>query len=374
MSGQPDIVIIDDGELDDVRALLDEIGASYVRWRKSNAPAQPVEPARLLVATASLAVSLRYRRVLRNERNAATWIAFVDGDSRSQRTYLANAGYNFLVRRPVHKGALRMLLSRSVWAGADSRKSGARVAVGYEVTLRSGIRRHRATLVDLSTSGCRLLAQYEPKPGASLSVQIPGQLAGGKTFAVRGSVVRVRSGELEGGDSFEWAVALRFERPDATTKKRLRDLVTALASGPATQTDGMARSSGQSRWDVSRSRRAHFGDSVQVLGGSTVLVARDLSTGGMRIEPCPSLRVGDRIQIAIEAGGRAEPIVARARVLRDDGPKGLALKFEEIETWSARRLEGLLEKLPRLQELTAGSGRRRPIFISRLVSRLLGSD
>jgi hypothetical protein len=373
MSGRPEIVIIDDGELEDVRALLDEIGASYVRWRKSSAPAHLTEPSRLLVATASLAVSLRYRRVIRTERNAATWIAFVDGDSRSQRTYLANAGFNFLIRRPVHKGALRMLLQRSLWTGAEGRKAGGRVAVGYDVTVRSGLRRHRATLVDLSTSGCRLLAQYEPKLGAALSVQMPGQLAGGKPFAVKGSVVRVRSGDLEGGDSCESAVALRFERLDPATKKRLRDLVTALASGPATQTDGMARA-GQPRWDISRSRRAHFGDSVQVLGGSKVLVARDLSSGGMRIEPCPGLHVGDRIQIAIEAGGRAEPIVARARVLRDDGPRGLALRFEEIETWSARRLEGLLEKLPPLQELKAGSGRRRPIFISRLVSRLLGSD
>lgn len=374
MSGRAEIVIVDDGVLDDVCALLDEIGASYTRWRKSTAPAHLTEPSRLLVATASLAVSLRYRRVIRSERDAATWIAFVDGDSRSQRTYLANAGFNFLIRRPVHKGALRMLLQRALWTGNDSRKAGGRVAVGYEVTVRAGMRRHRATLVDLSTSGCRLLAQFAPKIGAALRVQLPGQLAGAKPFAVGGSVVRVRSGEFEGGDSCESAVALRFDRQDSATKKRLRDLVSGLSNGPATQTEGMARASGQTPWENARARRARFDESVRVMGASTLLVARDLSVGGMRIEPCPSLRVGDRVQIAIEAGGRTEPIVARARVLRDDGPKGLALRFEEVETWSARRLEGLLEKLPPLQELKAGSGRRRPIFISRLVARLLGSD
>ncbi len=374
MSGRPEIVIVDDGELDDVRALLDEIGASFVRWRKSNAPAHLVEPTRLLVATASLAVSLRYRRVQRSERNGATWIAFVDGDSRSQRTYLANAGFNFLIRRPVHKGALRMLVQRALWSGNEGRKSGGRVAVGYDVTLRSGIRRHKATLVDLSAGGCRLLAQYAPKHGTSLRVQLPGQLAGGKAFAVRGNVVRVRSADCEGGSSSESSFALRFDAMPPATRKQLRDLVVGLASGPATQTDGMTRGDGRPRWDISRDRRAEFGESVQVLGGSTVLVGRDLSTGGMRIDPCSSLRVGDRVQLAIEAGGRGEPIVARARVLRDDGPKGLALRFEEIETWSARRLEGLLAKLPPLQELKAGSGRRRPIFLSRLVSRLLGSD
>jgi hypothetical protein len=362
MTGRPDLALVHDGELEDVRTLLDALGVEYACWRKSHDRDQAPDPSRLLIVSANLAVALRYRRVPGGPRGAPIWIAIVDNDAKSLRSFLAQSGFTYVVRRPVHPSALRMLVMRALWTGTDGRK-GLRVAVGADVSLRVGYRRLRGTLIDLSPNGCRLFVPESHPPGTALSVQLPGDLAGGARFSVSGKVLRVAPAEPEGGKPGEHSVAVRFDPVMGASRDGLRALLTALASGPASRepADGRGRK---------RAPRARYGEHVHSLDdGAGTLVARDLSLGGIRIEPGAPLVLGRLVRLAIHTGGRGEPVIVSARVARDDGVRGLALRFEEIEGDGLRRLEQLVARLPPVE--SSGPPTPAQQLLSQISARLL---
>ena len=69
----------------------------------------------------------------------ATWIAFVTGDSKTgSATQLQKAGFDFLIREPVHPTALRVLVQRALFRGRNTRRA-PRVACGHRVTLPDGL-------------------------------------------------------------------------------------------------------------------------------------------------------------------------------------------------------------------------------------------
>ena len=93
MAEAPWIALVDDGELEDVRAILNDLGAEYVHWTKGAVPVAGREPTRLLVTTSLLAASLDYRRSPgRSDR--AVWIAVTETDSRSQRRLILESGFD----------------------------------------------------------------------------------------------------------------------------------------------------------------------------------------------------------------------------------------------------------------------------------------
>ena len=77
-----------------------------------------------------------------------------------------------------------------------------------------------------------------------------------------------------------------------------------------------------------------------------VLVGRDLSAGGMRILPNPTVEVGDRLRVALHCGTQMEPLVIKACVLRDDGDDGLLLTFDALPA----------DQIGHLEKIIAGSG------------------
>jgi c-di-GMP-binding flagellar brake protein YcgR len=340
---RPELAIVHDGELEDVAGLLSDLGAEFVSWRKGRTDTPPPDPSRLLVIRSDLAVSLRYRRTPGRIPGAPIWIAVADQDSRTLRSFLAQAGFDFVVRRPVHAAALRTLLARALFTGKEARRA-RRLPVGADVSCRSGLRRFRGTLVDLSPTGCRLFLAEPAAPGSALQVQLPGDLAGDSRFGMAGKVVRLGGAEAEGGEAGEHAVALRFEPVARGKRESLVRLLAALASGPATNA-----ASGASGARVKRAPRVLYGEAVRTLGeGAASLVALDLSRGGIRVEPGASLAVGRKLRLAIEIGAPSEPVIVVARVARDDGTRGVALRFESIEGGGERRLEQLVSRLPPL--------------------------
>ncbi len=82
--------------------------------------------------------------------------------------------------------------------------------------------------------------------------------------------------------------------------------------------------------DRRRDARVPYEQRIVALGdeAARVLVGRDLSSGGMRIESNPSVAVGDSFRIALHCDVQTEPLVLTARASRDDGPDGLVLTFD----------------------------------------------
>ncbi len=372
----PSIAVIDDGELDDVRELLEELGADFVHWPKASVPERCRLPRQLLLTTASHAISLGYARSGRRRPDQPTWLCVLEGDLHQQSRRLLQAGFDFLIRRPVHPQALRLLLQAALYQGQEQR-CGNRVAVGFRVSYRVGWRRHPATLVDLSAGGCRILARQELGAGTELSVRLPGHIAGGRVFRVKGKVARCRRGEVEGGRPEEFSLGIRFAELSTRSKKQLDELLGVLTSGPPVLTEALVRpetltdpdraelehqellpdranptdvSPAEPQPTPRRWPRGRYQERVLVFGDAErVLIGRDLSLGGMRVDPTTAISPGEQIRLAIEGGPSIEAVVVSATVTRDDGDRGLALRFESLEPGGDQRLEEIVRSLPAIE-------------------------
>ena len=102
-----------------------------------------------------------------------------------------------------------------------------------------------------------------------------------------------------------------------------------------------------------RSPRGAFSRRVPAFGDRAmrVLVARDLSVGGMRVEHLSGLGVGDRLHLAIYGSAADEPTLVWATVARDDGHEGIGLVFDDVTAAAAERIEKVLVDLPAIESL-----------------------
>jgi hypothetical protein len=101
---------------------------------------------------------------------------------------------------------------------------------------------------------------------------------------------------------------------------------------------------------------------------ATVLVGRDLSIGGMRVEGSAELEVGARLRLAVFGAPREEPILVRAEVARaEDGTS--ALRFVDVGADAAARLEKLVAHLPSLESLDQDETEGLGAVVTRIVGR-----
>jgi len=377
------VLLVDDGELDDVRDCLLSLGVDFAHLRGGAVPATLDAPRDLFVATTRRAnLAKPWARAERPAR-----IAVVTEDSNTLRSTLRRLGFTYLVRRPVHPVALRLLLLHALYQGQE-RRGAPRVPLGYPVAVKVGVRRRDALLVDLSENGCRFLAKEPVTSGAKVTVQVPSELCGDDGFALPGKVVRCtadRSSPTDGTHSIAiqfstLSEAARALLEEALSAHRLGEggpeeasiapLVTPIdigdeaaprlvrrvapppLPGPSTQRRAAARA------ERRRHARRQFGERVVAAAtdGSIhrVLIGRDLSAGGMRVDRQPELVVGARLRLALYDTTRDTPIVVTASVLRDDGAHGVALRFDEVGAEAASRLEHLVAALPPVERLSDG--------------------
>jgi hypothetical protein len=118
----------------------------------------------------------------------------------------------------------------------------------------------------------------------------------------------------------------------------------------------------QGRHTISR-RIVALGDEA-----ARVLIGRDLSIGGMRVDSTPGLAVGDRLRIAVHIRPDGQPLVVSAEMTRDDGPDGMALRFVDLSPAACAYLAEMVVALPTIIEpnqSTEGSG----VVVSEVVGR-----
>lgn len=390
----PPILILDDGELDDVVEILDRLGEPFVRLRGGAIPERVEAPRRLLVATARRA-SLACDEHATPGAPRAVRIAVVEEDSNTLRSRLRRLGFDWLVRRPVHPHALRLVLLRALFDGRE-RRTQDRLPVGTPVHVRAGLRRRDAVMLDLSARGCRLLLRDPLAPGARVTVHLPREATGGRGMTLRARVVRTHPGEAGGV-----AAGVVFERVSRDVQERLHALLQERARGPA----ALPRPS-RPRWTLglggrrreepataaaeppapppeavrlepssASDRRKHprvaYRELVRGVAEEAhlALVGRDLSAGGMRIAPHPALREGDRLVLHLYGEATEEPVPVRGRVTRDQGEEGLGIRFERLSPEAARRIERLVAALPAVESLAEGESDALGSIVSRIVER-----
>ena len=359
----PASLVLHDGELADVCALLERLALHY-RQRQGGARPEDLRGRwDVVIATP--------RRMLEFRGDAPgsdpTRIAVLERDSKTMRAMLRRAGIDLVVRRPVHPAALRLLVLHCLYRGPERRRS-PRVSVGAAVRYRMGLRRRDCILADLSLAGCRLLSPVDLEPGRKIWLHLPPELSGGRGFQVEGSVVRTGPSEVEDALS----IAVTFGTPSRRVATRLEEAVRRHSDGPAVlvgEADGRdgttgapaARGSaaaGKGTDERRTSPRREYVQHVIALGeeAGRVLMGRDLSLGGMRVDAHPELQVGDRLRVGLHLRARQKPLVVEAVVARDDGPAGLGLAFEALPTEALRSLRDMIAVLPILSVLESEEG------------------
>jgi hypothetical protein len=477
MAHSPQVLLLDDGELDDVQQILDQQGVSYGRVRGGAIAPNTPPPTRLLVATPRRVEAVHLPDVSSPDGDGVVRIVVVNEDSPTLRARLREVGFDYLVRRPVHPEALRLLLMHCVYTG-EERRSEPRVPVGFEVSFRTGLLPRRATLADLSTRGARLVSKWPLEPGKRITITVPERAGVAESLAVRGRVLRMSLDQRNQETPYSAAVA--FDPLPAETRQELEWILEERARGPATLNAPEERGTPRERKaphatseasidppetraddlrrdisvdvdvrlevaedaapemppeaaraalarDVSRidprpepepfeepgpdlappghprpagvphpapppppraaakpeagtpaarpqpappaaqpepqdgapgtdrreePRRTYqrrvpaFGDRAM-----RVLVARDLSMFGMRIERESTLDLGDRLHLAIYGSAEEEPFLVWATVERVDGAEGMYLRFDELHPMIAAQLEGVVAGLPAVESL-----------------------
>jgi hypothetical protein len=403
------VLLLDDGELDDVQEMLESLRIPFGRIRGSSIVPGMQAPKDLLIATPRRIDAVLATEDTAHEGSAPVRIVVTNEDSNTLREQLRKIGFDYIVRRPVHPEALRLLILHAMYTG-EERRSEPRVGIGFDVTFKSGLLPRSATLADLSTRGCRLLTRQVLDPGKRLKIQISEALGASEAFAIRGRVLRSEFDANLGSNGLQ-RVAVLFEKVSTTARQELEWIIEGRSKGPSrldegedlVETDGAeledrgireiqapnlcsdprfepdeapvrepttdtgpaAHEDDKPLESVAveaqpgdlanrrRIRRAAFAAKVPAFGDRAlrVLVGRDLSVEGMRVEATPDLALGDRLHLAIYGDAREEPFLVWATVGRDDGEKGLAIDFDELHPLIGERLEKLVASLPAVESL-----------------------
>jgi hypothetical protein len=157
-------------------------------------------------------------------------VVVVDQDSKTLRDQLRQVGFDYLVRRPVHPEALRLLVMHSLYRGEEKRRE-PRVAVGLEISFQTGEIPRRATLVDLSTGGCRLISSFELEGGKQILVTLPETLGATESITLEGKILR-SSYDKRIGEEGMYSAAVHFENLPRDLRNELEWIIEDKVGGP----------------------------------------------------------------------------------------------------------------------------------------------
>jgi hypothetical protein len=141
------------------------------------------------------------------------------------------------------------------------------------------------------------------------------------------------------------------------------------SAAPKAQTQRRARAE-TSPTDRRASPRHAYEAKIPAFGSRAlrVLVGRDLSVGGMRIESNPDLEVGDRLHLAIYGAASEEPFLVWGTVARSDGKGGTAVVFDPVHASIAKQLEALVASLPAFESLHDDEARAMGTVLTEIIN------
>jgi len=412
------VVIQSGGELSEFVDLLRDL-AVPVDTREARTMPHPDD----LEETSVVVVSGR-RLVETSTPNLSLWprtIAVVDDSSRTLISHLNRLGASLIIRRPIHRRTLRLLLLHEIYRGPE-RRNRRRTLIGHPIKTGSGLFKHDATLLELSPTGARIEVPGIPKVGSMLKLLLGKELTLGKPLKLDVKVIRcLRPSGKSDRKGAEIGVALLDPRRDAQAIKALLDRFakgpapwkgkqTARPAAPpvpaATQvtpvetkveaapprklnveetgettnsaspmrrlppshvirhearprqaTDHSVGSAGdpadtthakrddQSRSERRQAPRVPYDQRVVALDeeAARVIVGRELSQGGMRVESSNGISVGDTLRLALHCGTAHQPLIVLAQATREDEDGSTVLSFVRLSESQRDAMERIIE-------------------------------
>lgn len=388
-SDEPLILLLHDGELRDVRALLDRIGIPVRERVGALRPAEARAAWQTVIATPKRLLEFKVGHTgLR-----PTLVAIADRVSNTLKSQMQRLRIDFVVNRPVHPVALRLLLLHVVYAGPERRKRD-RISIGAEIRVRTGLFAKPATLAEISQRGARVLTRQPVSKGAKVRIAIGRELTKSGSLRLTATVVRTIStnGMIEAG--------LRFESLGAKSTEGLRRFIDLHKRGPVQVRHQVAQDTPVSSTftpratsapahepgdpaepvlppitedslegpdDAERRRgdRLDYENRVVALvdEAARVFLGRDISTGGMRVDAHPEIGLGSKLKLALHAGPRTEPVLVDAIVDRDDGDEGVFLRFLDVRDEVEREIGSMMRRLT----VTSGDDDASNLVVSELI-------
>ena len=330
----------------------------------------PDKPIRLVAMSAATAFEYPLETVPCT-RGAGT-LALIEGGAAGAFKRLGRQGFDFVVQRPVRDRALRMLVEAMIYRDVEHRNLD-RVPVGAPVTFHTGAERFSATLLETSRAGCRLEWEGEIVRGTRLTLRIPPPRGQRRSLKLAGRVLRVE--RVDGDAGVRSVFSVGYETLGRRTARRLDAFIEARASSlvQLTPLERKAAPAPTALEDLHEERRAHprraLSSDVVALSdaehGCAVLLGTELSLGGMYVGPHADLEEGDAVDLEIHSSTTDVSVAVSARVLRDDGPRGLALVFEDLSDDDRDGLGSLLaESGGAIRSAAPGPGAPFPVVVA----------
>ena len=365
------VLIIDDSELQDIREMLAELDIPYAEARSIDTTA--------LSSGLSLLITNAWYALDSDMARHRSFIHLVVYDELSPALHKAihRSGCDLLLQRPVNPHSFRLLAAQALYKGPE-RRVGRRVLLSAPVELRANGQTRPATLVDLSLRGCSLLAQEAVKIGSEIQLTFPPKLTGGDPLRAKGRVLSLREPEPGSGTQ---QVSVAFRLLKMASRSVLGDIMERHRNGaelrprraPRPASAPVAESANSGATGERRtSERKSFEQRVLTTGAgiSHMLIGRDLSSGGMRVRPEPDLELGDEIKLAVYGRPGQPAIMLKAVVTRDEGDDGLVLRFHDVPTSIAARLEQIVTELPTTPTASPDASPTRPgVVVSEILER-----
>lgn len=395
----PSVLLLDDGDLSRFTRLLKEIGADFVRLEKHEITGSLPRPRDLLITNGSRALDMPSLAGDADEPEPV-WICMHNQDFLPLRQRLRDTGVHFLIHHALDLESLRLLLVQLLYRGRERRRS-RRLPIRCDATVREASDVRIVKVVELSREACRIATERRLAPGREVGIALPQTLGGGRPLELAATVRScTESGSAPAGRSFSVVLDLGPLAPAA--REQLDAVMDGLQIGtrvsalsepplrPSCDASGTSRADGVDveaaddpggveapedprRGGAPDDRRAHerfsYGRRVLALGvpdeDEIVALGHDLSTAGIRLSGSFDLEPGTRLTLAMHGGVREEPVLAPAVVARNDGPDGLALRFEDLPPDRAAQIERLASGRPVIESLREEISRGR-VVVSRV--------
>ena len=374
-------LVVHTGELDDVAAYIRGAGVVPLEIRPDEMLdlGIPVVPIRLIAMSAATAFKYPLETVACT-RGAST-LALIEGGAVGAFKRLDRQGFDFVVQRPVRDTALRMLVEAMIYRDVE-RRNLERVQVGAPISVHTGVDRRTATLLETSRAGCRIEWDGEIVRGTRVTLRIPSSRGGRRALKLAGRVVRVEPRQADADDRVR-VFSVAYETLGRRTARRLNAFIEERASSllQLTPVERGPKPGPTDLEDLHEERRARprhslRTDAVAVADAEhacAVLLGTELSLGGMHVGPYPDLEVDDQIDLVIHSSMSSESVAVSARVVRDDGPRGLALAFVDLSVEATNALAVLLaEEEGSIRPGSRGQGGSSGVVLAAIEASALG--
>jgi len=360
------IVLLDDGELDRVRVILERLGVPFSLCRRPR-DSRAIPRARdLLISTGNRALELGRLPKPEDGGPGPRWLCVHGQDFDELRSELRELGVHYLVHSSVDQETLRLLIS-TMLHDRNERRALSRLPLGTAAAVKVDGATHSAKLLELSAAAARLRVDAPLEAGDWIEIGLPPELSSVALDALSGHVSR---SEREGHptDSPAWSVAVELDPLAPEANAELESILSGSHLG--TRVSVLSEAPQRAPRERRRTERRAYRRRVAALtafdaDAPQAVLGHDLSVDGIRIARQPGIVVGQRIALGLYGAAGGGALVIEAEVVRDHGARGFGLVFRGVRAEQRRQLSELVAGLAPLESLEGDDATR--LVVSRVL-------